>query len=403
MTMIKKHPKAPALTLFLVLATTFLQAQPKIISANTYGAKGDGTTLNTTAIQKAIDAAAKANGTVTLKPGTYLTGSLFLKSGVTLDIPEGVTLIGSEKLEDYPELPTRIAGIEMTWPAALINARDQHNVTITGKGTIDGDGPIWWKSYWDLRATYEPKGLRWASDYDAKRPRLIALPKLLRHPPRRRHHPQTLRLLDRPGPLLPRHHHRRRHHPQQRRRQRPLHRRHRHRLLPQSSRRPRRHRRQRRRPLPQIRPRLRRPPRQPPHRKHHHPRLHHPPRRRRHHHRQRDLRRLPQHRGLQHHRALRRPLRRPLQIRSHPRRLRQRHPHPRPRPAGRRHPHPHHHELEPQLQLRHPAPRHRPQNHAALLHHHSPRPSPHPKKVFPTSPTSTSGTSKPPAPDKPST
>ena len=61
----------------------------------------------------------------------------------------------------------------MTWPAALINTRDQHNVTITGRGIIDGDGPIWWKSYWDLRKEYEPKGLRWASDYDAKRPRLI--------------------------------------------------------------------------------------------------------------------------------------------------------------------------------------------------------------------------------------
>jgi polygalacturonase len=63
----------------------------------------------------------------------------------------------------------------MSWPAALINVRDQHNVTITGKGTIDGDGPIWWKSYWDLRAIYEPKGLRWASDYDARRPRLILI------------------------------------------------------------------------------------------------------------------------------------------------------------------------------------------------------------------------------------
>jgi polygalacturonase len=159
--------------LLLALIPACANAQPKIFFANDYGANPDGTTLNTAAIQKAIDAAATAGGTVTLKPGTYLTGSLFLKSNVTLDIPEGVTLIGSEKLEDYPQLPTRIAGIEMTWPAALINTRDQHNVTITGKGTIDGDGPIWWKSYWDLRATYEPKGLRWASDYDAKRPRLI--------------------------------------------------------------------------------------------------------------------------------------------------------------------------------------------------------------------------------------
>jgi len=142
----------------LTLITAAALAAPKTFVANNYGATGDGTTLDTAAIQKAIDAAAKAGGTATLKPGTYLTGSLFLKSGVTLDVPEGVTLIGSEKLEDYPMLPTRIAGIEMTWPAALINSRDQHNVTLTGKGTIDGDGPIWWKSYWDLRKTYEPRG-----------------------------------------------------------------------------------------------------------------------------------------------------------------------------------------------------------------------------------------------------
>ena len=168
-------PRTPKLAsaLLLALIPAYTHAQTKIFFANDYGAKPDSTTLNTAAIQKTIDAAAEAKGTATLKPGTYLTGSLFLKSGMTLEVPEGVTLIGSQKLEDYPELPTRIAGIEMTWPAALINARDQHNIAITGHGTIDGDGPIWWKSYWDLRAQYEPKGLRWASDYDARRPRLV--------------------------------------------------------------------------------------------------------------------------------------------------------------------------------------------------------------------------------------
>ena len=70
---------------------------------------------------------------------------------MTLDVAEGATLVGSEQLKDYPMLPTRIAGIEMTWPAALVNVRDEHDVKITGKGTIDGDGPVWWKSYWDLR------------------------------------------------------------------------------------------------------------------------------------------------------------------------------------------------------------------------------------------------------------
>jgi lysophospholipase L1-like esterase len=166
---------AAGAVLFGLLAAGVANAAPKNILANNYGAKGDGTTLATTSIQKALDAAAKIHGTVTFNPGTYLTGSLFLKSGITLDVPEGATLIGSENLNDYPMIPTRIAGIEMAWPAALVNVRDQHNVTITGKGAIDGDGPIWWKSYWDLRATYEPKRLRWASDYDARRPRLILI------------------------------------------------------------------------------------------------------------------------------------------------------------------------------------------------------------------------------------
>jgi polygalacturonase len=165
----------PGAFLLVMFCAGAAQAAPKVLLANNYGAQGDGKTLNTLSLQKAIDAAAKAGGTVSMKPGIYLTGSIFLKSGVTLDLPKGATLIGSQKLADYPMLPTRIAGIEMTWPAALINVRDQQHVTITGKGTIDGDGPIWWKSYWDLRATYEPKGLRWASDYDARRPRLILI------------------------------------------------------------------------------------------------------------------------------------------------------------------------------------------------------------------------------------
>lgn len=166
---------APAVASALALPAFAGTGETTTLSANQFGARGDGKTLDTAAIQQALDAAGSKHATVSFQPGTYLTGSLFVRSGTTLNIPQGVTLIGSQRLEDYPVLPTRIAGIEMPWPAALINARDVSGVTITGKGTVDGDGPVWWKSYWDLRKTYEPRGLRWASDYDARRPRLILL------------------------------------------------------------------------------------------------------------------------------------------------------------------------------------------------------------------------------------
>ncbi|MGA7159319.1 MAG: glycosyl hydrolase family 28 protein [Acidobacteriaceae bacterium] len=140
-----------------------------------FGAKGNGTTLDTPSIQAAIDAAAKSNGTVTFDPGTYLTGSIFVKDGVTLEIGKDVTLLGSQRLSDYPVMPTRIAGIEMSWPAALVNVYRQHHATIEGEGTIDGDGKIFWDSYWALRKKYDARGLRWAADYDDQRPRLIQI------------------------------------------------------------------------------------------------------------------------------------------------------------------------------------------------------------------------------------
>lgn len=152
-------------------------AQAAEFSVSNYGAKGDGVTLDTAAIQRTIDAASKSgNATVILKPGTYITGSLFLKTGVHLRIDEGVEIRGSQDQADYPVMPSRIAGIELKWPAALINVYEQTNVTISGKGVIDGNGKIWWDKYWKMRREdYEPRGIRWAVDYDCPRPRLIQI------------------------------------------------------------------------------------------------------------------------------------------------------------------------------------------------------------------------------------
>jgi polygalacturonase len=148
----------------------------KIFVANSFGAIGDGLQKSTTAIQQAIDVCAKAGGgIVILKPGRYVTGALFLKSNVHLRIDVGVTLLASQNDGDYPSISTRVAGIEMKWPAALINVNDQKGVMLSGGGTIDGRGEMWWDRYLDLRVDYESRGLRWAADYDCQRVRLLVI------------------------------------------------------------------------------------------------------------------------------------------------------------------------------------------------------------------------------------
>ena len=146
------------------------------MNVKTYGAKSDGVTLCTKAIQSAIDAcAAKGGGVVIFDPGSYLTGSLFIKEGVELRIDKGVELKGSQHFEDYPDIDTRIAGIEMKWPAALLNIIGVKKAAITGEGKVNAQGKFCWDKYWVLRKEYDPKGLRWIVDYDAKRVRTLLI------------------------------------------------------------------------------------------------------------------------------------------------------------------------------------------------------------------------------------
>ena len=123
--------------LLLILALQPCEAQRLFVTD--FGAKGDGITLCTRSLQAAIDSANAiyvANGekqTVILPPGQYVSGSIYLKSGVTLMISEGATLLGSTNPFDYVKDPV------CRW-TALIFAVRQHDIGITGKGTIDGRG-----------------------------------------------------------------------------------------------------------------------------------------------------------------------------------------------------------------------------------------------------------------------
>jgi polygalacturonase len=139
-----------------------------------FGAVNDGVTMNTKNIQAAIDACRlKGGGIVTFDTGSYVTGSIFVKKGVTLYIGKNTSLLGSQNIADYPEIETRIAGIEIKWPAALVNVVDQENAAIVGEGTIHARGKPFWDKYWEMRKEYEKKGLRWIVDYDCKRPRTL--------------------------------------------------------------------------------------------------------------------------------------------------------------------------------------------------------------------------------------
>lgn len=85
-----------------------LSFKKKHYTVNDYGARADGQTLNTQAIQKTIDlCASKGGGTVKFAPGKYLTGSLFVREGVNLQIDKGVEILGSQNINDYPEIDTR--------------------------------------------------------------------------------------------------------------------------------------------------------------------------------------------------------------------------------------------------------------------------------------------------------
>jgi polygalacturonase len=112
-----------------------------------HGVVGDGQTLDSHALQSAIDLCAqRGGGTVYLPAGRYLTGSLFLRNNITLQIDSGAVILGSENPEDYPVIHARWEGKHQDTYAPLIAGQNLNNIAVTGRGTIDGRGASWWKA-----------------------------------------------------------------------------------------------------------------------------------------------------------------------------------------------------------------------------------------------------------------
>jgi polygalacturonase len=111
-------------------------------NARDFGAVGDGKTLDTKTIQAAIDTcASKGGGTVYFPAGVYLSGTIYLKNHIRLDLDANAIILGSTRVEDYPFMmcgyPSRVDRYN---GRALIWGEGLHDIAITGHGTIDGQG-----------------------------------------------------------------------------------------------------------------------------------------------------------------------------------------------------------------------------------------------------------------------
>lgn len=125
------------------LITLFSCEKQTVWNVKDYGAVDDNKTVNTQAIQKAINNCNKAGGgTVTLDGGVFVSGTLLLKSNVTLNVTENTVLLGSVNPNDYPVVDPFIDATGQFRGQCFIGAVDVENVAITGKGTIDGQGEM---------------------------------------------------------------------------------------------------------------------------------------------------------------------------------------------------------------------------------------------------------------------
>lgn len=117
-----------------------------------FGAAGDGRTDDTPALEAALAAAARGGGTVLVSPGVYRTGPLTLGSGVELRVEEGAVLSFIPEFERYGPVRTRWEGVECWAMRPLLFASGAEKIALTGSGTLDGNGGVWWDAFRKIRA-----------------------------------------------------------------------------------------------------------------------------------------------------------------------------------------------------------------------------------------------------------
>jgi len=154
---------------FLETAKVELKDLGKKFIITDFGASNDSLAVQTKAIQNTIDEAAKQGGGVVIIPkGVFLSGALFFKPKTHLYISEQAGLKGSDNIADYPIMPSRMEGQNLDYFSALVNANGVDGFTISGKGTINGNGLKYWEAFWQRRKE-NPK----CTNLEVSRPRMV--------------------------------------------------------------------------------------------------------------------------------------------------------------------------------------------------------------------------------------
>jgi polygalacturonase len=132
--------------LFLVFLIETSQVNANVLfNVRDFGAVGDGKVICTVSIQKAVNACAKAGGGKVIFPaGKYLSGPIFLKSNVYIEVIAGATILYIPDLQKTPVINGIWEGIERKIYASLFTGFNLENVTISGRGKLDGQGQDWW-------------------------------------------------------------------------------------------------------------------------------------------------------------------------------------------------------------------------------------------------------------------